>query len=756
MKKAATKNETHINLLCDVSNLASLLTGSVDMKGFLQQVVEMVAARLKADVCSIYLYDEENNELVLTATQGLNPESVGKIKLKPGEGIVGATHEGVLPICVGDVDESQEFKYFEEAKEDSFTSFLSVPLQRGVESIGVISLQHEKKNYFNEIDVTALRAVASQLASSVENARLLLSLHDLVAREKTTSEQLQFIKGEVASDGFSYAPAMVIKKKGRSLLLNSLSTAGSGYGLADFRRAVNKTGVQLQKLQKDFSSRLPESASLIFTAHFMILKDPGFIQKIEDIIQLGTDPIEAVCRIAVQYISLFTSNPHPYIAEKANDVEDLALRILKNFQKENPIETELGEKKIVIAEKLFPSDILNLVTNDVKGIILVGGGITSHISILSRSLKIPLVIVEEPLLIQIQDDTPVLLDADLGNIYIRPSKEILEKFERKNRLKEDTISNAIMMDPVTRTIDGTRVNLFANINLLTEVSVANQLKAEGIGLYRSEFPFLIRSTFPSETEQYLVYRHLFNELQGKEVTIRTLDVGGEKTLAYFDMPEEQNPELGMRSIRFSLKHKDVFQHQIRAILRAASDAGSTARIMFPMISSLDEFYEARNVVFDCIQQLEEKKFACNHHPQIGMMIELPAIVELMEDFSKEVDFFSIGTNDFVQYMLAVDRTNRMVSDYYCPFHPSVLRALSKIVRIARQFQVDISVCGEMTHDLSFLSFLLGIGIRKISVDPQFLPDLQKRIQKLLISDMEKYSNRLLAESSLQKIKTLIN
>ncbi|RJP76067.1 MAG: GAF domain-containing protein, partial [Desulfobacteraceae bacterium] len=485
MKKAATENETHINLLCDVSNLANLLTGSVDMKGFLQQVVEMVAERLKADVCSIYLYDEKNNELVLTATQGLNPDSVGKIKLKPGEGIVGATHKRVLPICVGDVEESQEFKYFEEAKEDGFTSFLSVPLQRGVESIGVISLQHEKKNYFNEIDVTALRAVASQLASSVENARLLLSFHDLVAREKTTSEQLKFIKGEVASDGFSYAPAMVIKKKGRSLLLNPLSAAGSGYGLADFRRSVNKTGAQLQKLQKDFSARLPEGASLIFTAHFMILKDPGFIQKIEDIIQMGTDPIEAVCRIAVQYISLFTSNPHPYIAEKANDVEDLALRILKNFQKENPIENELGEKKIVIAEKLFPSDILNLVTNDVKGIILVGGGITSHISILSRSLKIPLVIVEEPLLLLIQDDTPVLLDADLGNIYIRPSKEILEKFERKNRLKEDTISNAIMMDPVTRTIDGTRVELFANINLLTEVSIANQLKAEGIGLYRS-------------------------------------------------------------------------------------------------------------------------------------------------------------------------------------------------------------------------------------------------------------------------------
>lgn len=754
MKKRRVKKNNHLNLLCDISNLANLLTGSRDMEGFLQRVVEMVAVRLDADVCSIYLYDEDSLELILTATKGLNLDSVGKIRMKSGEGIVGTTHKRVSPICVGDVGKSPEFKYFKEAEEDRFTSFLAVPLQRGVESIGVISIQHEEKEYFNETDIIALRAIASQLASSVENVRLLLSFHDVVETKKSVTEQLQFMKGESASEGFAYAPAMVMKKKGGTHLLNPLFDEVSGFGLSDFRRAVKKTENELQRIQKNFSTLLPESASLIFTAHFMMLKDPGFVSKIEHDIQQGADAIAAVRKIAGQYISMLASNPHPYIAEKANDVEDLALRIVKNFQEENTDESRLGEKKIIIAEKLFPSDILKLVTNNVKGVVLVGGGVTSHISILSRSLKIPLVIVEEPKLLQLQENTLVLLDADLGNIYVNPSHDVVEQFEKRNQLREDAKCNTAKMDTVTFTKDGTKIGLFANINLLTELSVAKQLKAEGIGLYRTEFPFLIRPTFPSETEQYLVYQQLVNEMKGKEITIRTLDVGGEKTLAYSNMAEEQNPELGMRSIRFSLRHKEVFENQLRAILRAGFEADSL-RIMFPMISSLDEFREAKQVVYNCMQQLMDKKLLYNSNPKIGMMIELPAVLELIEDFSKEADFFSIGTNDFVQYMLAVDRTNRMVSDYYCPFHPSVLRALSKIVKTAIQYKVDISVCGEMAHDPSYLSFLLGIGIRKISVDPNFLFILQKRIQKIKIDEAENHANQLLSESSLQKIKTLI-
>ncbi|MBA4366836.1 MAG: hypothetical protein C0403_04280 [Desulfobacterium sp.] len=354
MKNQLDKKDDHLNLLCDVSNLANLLTGSADMEGFLQKVVEMVALHLDADVCTIYLYDEDCLELVLTATQGLNPDSVGKIRMKSGEGIVGATHKGVRPICVGDVGKSLEFKYFKEAEEDRFTSFLAVPLQRGVESIGVISIQHEEKEYFNETDIIALRTVASQLASSVENACLLLSLHNVVEQRKSVSEQLQFVKGESASEGFAFAPAMVMKKKGGTHLLNQFFDENSGYNMSDFRRAVKKTGIQLQRIQKDFSTQLPESAALIFTAHFMMLKDPGFIMKIESDIQQGLDPIAAVRKIAGQYISLFISNPHPYIAEKANDVEDLALRILKNFKRESTKERAIGKKRSLSLRSYSP------------------------------------------------------------------------------------------------------------------------------------------------------------------------------------------------------------------------------------------------------------------------------------------------------------------------------------------------------------------------------------------------------------------
>ena len=750
------KDREHFNLLCDVGDLAALLAGSENIESFLQQTAIMVARHLEADVCSIYLYDEKSEEVVLNATVGLNPEAVGVIRMRLGEGLVGTTMELLHPIREGSASRNPKFKYFEEADEDRFESFLSIPIQRGIEKIGVLVVQHEKINYFEEIDLMALRAIASQLAGAIENARLLMDMNrqDLPPSDKDLFASLRFVKGKSASGGYAFAPSTVYGKSHGSLIAGGPDT-DPVCTLEDFYSAVQKTADQLEALQSRFSERLEESASLIFTAHFLILKDAQFINKIVRHIEEGISPSEALRAVARHYISIFASSSHAYMREKVNDIEDLAGRILVNLQDRISEEHTLGRSRIVIARGLYPSDILKLAAEDVKGIILVSGGVTSHVSILSRSLQIPLVIADRPELLNLPEDTPILLDAEIGNIYVRPSEKVIGQFESRNEAERSAAQMKKEMSPATSTKDGVRVRLLANINLLSELPLARDLKAEGVGLYRTEFPFIIRSNFPSEEEQYYIYKKLFDAMEGRDVTIRTLDIGGEKILAYSDATGEANPELGLRSIRFSLRHRDIFKQQLRAILRAASEAASV-RIMFPMISSLDEFREAKQAVFDCMHELARLNLPYHDNPAIGLMLELPSVIEIIDELSQEADFFSIGTNDFVQYMLAVDRANEKVAEYYRPNHPSVLRALSKIVKAISRSNKNLSICGEMAHEPEYIPFFIGIGVRNLSVDPQFMPSVQKSITRLSISDAENYARELLAETTVKGIRKVID
>jgi phosphotransferase system enzyme I (PtsP) len=746
---------SHLNLLCDISELTDLLVSSLSVDNFLQKAVEMVAKYIGADVCSIYLYDESSIELYLAATTGLNPEAVGKIRLKGGEGIVGHCFLNLKPVCEGKAFQNPHFKYFKEAREERFKSFLVVPIHRGAVRIGAMVVQHERPDVFDETEILALRATSSQLASSIENARLLMEVRS--SRNALPKARIPGIKNPiraaVASGGFVYAPAEVYRKNTPVIMAEPLDE-DSSLTMDDFRKAIEETADQLESLQMKFSRRLPESASLIFTTHFMMLKDESFVGKMEGLIEQGTPPVRAVSSISGHYISLFLASPHEYIREKANDVEDLTHRILLNLRRSRHPEDSPGRGHIIIAGQLYPSDILKLVTDDVQGIILAGGGTTTHIAILSRSLNIPLLIADQPELMNLPEGTPILLDAHVGNIYVRPSQKIVKQFRARAELYLATKSKARRMTFGTSTRDKVPLRLMANIHLLSEISVARDLKAEGIGLYRSEFPFLIRSAFPSENEQYPVYRRLFDEMQDLPVTIRTLDAGGEKYLAYMDVPAENNPEMGMRSIRFSLRHRDLFETQIRAVLRAA--AGSVKpRIMFPMVSSVDEFLEARSLVNDCMRSLSRESLEYHDRPAIGAMVELPALVDIMDELADHADFFAVGTNDFVQYMLAADRSNKLVSGYYIPHHPSVLRGLHRIVQSAIRKNREISVCGEMAHELRHIPFLLGIGIRSLSVDPQHLPRLQAFIKRMRISDAEKYAGELLACSRISDVEKVM-
>jgi phosphotransferase system, enzyme I, PtsP len=742
-------------LLYEISELNNLFREGTGIQGLLDKTVEMVASHTDSDVCSVYLYNNETNELVMSATHGLHPDSVGNVKLKLGQGLTGLALKEMHPVCEADAAHNPNYKYFPGIHEEKYDCFLAVPIARGISKIGVLVLQRQKGKPFSESDITSLGAAASQLADIIENARFLMAMHEPASEtEKTIDilpDELKFIRGKIASEGFAFGPSIVTDKK-KNLAAMLHREFDDKYSLDDFHEAIKITSEQLEKLQEKVGKKLSDAASLIFAAHLVILQDKYFIGGMEELIKSGVNPPAAIMKIAKEFIESFAISDNTYMQEKIQDIEDLVVRLINNLISESE-EAVKVKGKIIITRELYPSDLLILSSEGATGVVLVGGTVTSHLSILASSLRIPMIVCNTYELLDLPDEIPVLIDAEIGNIYVDPTDEILERFESQQKARQTLEQQKLFIKPVTATSDGTIVHLYANINLLADLKVACELRCEGVGLYRSEFPFMIRRNLPTEAEQFLTYSKLVQLVEGRPVTLRTLDIGGDKILSYYGDTKEQNPAMGLRSIRFSLQNKPVFADQIRAMLRAGANAD--LRIMFPMISSIDEFCSARDIVFECIDDLHKKNIEHNSKPKLGIMVELPCIVDLMDDFAKEVEFFSIGTNDFIQFMIGVDRTNENIAASYVPHHPSVLRALKKVVQSANNHNREIAVCGNMANEEKYIPFLLGIGIRNLSMDPRYLPRIQQIISNIDITEAEKTAEKMLSQPKISEITEIL-
>jgi phosphotransferase system enzyme I (PtsP) len=755
-KKTTRQSETdHVQLICDLSELSWTFSDSESLDAFLDRVVTMVSRHMRTGVSSVYLYDDNDGMLVLRATCGLVPESVGRVRLRLGEGITGLALKELRPIAVKSASSHPSYRHFRGIDEERYDAFLAVPILRGIHRIGVLVAQRTPREPFSEMDSRVLQAVSSQLANILENARLLISLSSRRHRRHAEKKPAlpDFIKGHGVSLGFAHGEAVVINRA-RSFDELMHRRYEPGYSHSDFTAAIEATRMQLEQLQEEVGERLSDAASLICTSHLLVLKDREFTGKMHSLVERGTNPPEAVMKVGKQLVGTLSSLDNPYLAGKADDVRDLVLRIMRNLLASQ--ETIAGyADRIVVAAELYPSDLLRLSGEKILGIVLVTGGATSHLSILARALGIPLVFADVPALVGLQDGTPLLIDAEQGTIYLRPSAPVIASYTSSERLRQQVEKKADDVVRRTSTADGTMVRLLANINLLSELKSLPGLPAEGIGLYRTEFPFLIRSDFPTEEEQYTVYRKLVEAVApGSEVTFRTLDIGGDKVLSYFEGFRENNPFLGMRSIRFSLSNRSIFLQQIRAVLRAGAKAD--LKIMFPMISSLDEFLEAREIVRECIRSLAAEGEEHNSRPRLGIMIELPSVLETIDDLAREVEFFSLGTNDFIQYMLAVDRTNEKVAALYNPHHPAVLRGMHRIAKAAIAAKREVSVCGEMAHQEHSLPVLIGLGYRIFSVDPVYLLRTQRSIARIDTGAAEALARDLLAESSVAGVEKLLS
>ena len=737
----------NVDLICSIGELAGLFEKTTTLENFLQTAVSIVAYHMRAAVCSVYLYDEKSGDLVLTANQGLSSDSVGNVRLKLGEGITGAALKELRPIREGVAWQSQFWKAVPGIQEEKFLAFLVVPIVRGLTRVGALVVQDPVADYFDDNDTKALQAIAAQLASVIENAKLLLTVGGQQQAEApvagTGAEALRFVSGISGAKGVGRGRAVVFGS-----LDDEVGPVTHAYSREDFERAMAATEKQLEALQVQMEEQLADVASLIFSAHILMIKDPKFSGAMTALIGSGQSPTAAITRVVEQYSRLFASSKNPRLREKELDVRDLGRRLLKNLGGGSEAAADF-HGRVVIAGEVLPSDILRIAAQKAEGLVMIGGGANSHIAILARSLQLPMVVSDNRDLLLLHEDSVLLIDGDQGTVYINPSEEVLRNYDVLKRAKVEADALAAQIPDISQTRDGVRVDIFANINMLSETQLARRYKASGVGLYRSEFPFIVRNNFPSEEEQFRIYRKLIDEMDGRDVTLRTLDVGGDKMLSYFPNAEEANPFLGLRAIRFSLRYRDIFVQQLRALLRAGHER--KLNIMFPLVSSVDDFLAAKAVVQECECQLAAENMPHNSSPRLGAMIELPAAVEVAGELADEADFLSIGGNDLVQYMLAVDRTNEHIADMYVPHHPAVLRALDRIARAAQKSGRPLSFCGEMATNPHMLPFLLGIGIRRISVESRQIPYVHKIISELSMADAQKNARHLLTLGRISEV-----
>jgi phosphotransferase system enzyme I (PtsP) len=594
----------------------------------------------------------------------------------------------------------------------------------------------------------ALKAIASQLATTLENVKLLITLNESKNIEKNRISGTVHLRGISTDSGIAFGRAFTMGNNHNSLFLRA-EDDDYGTTLSHFLQSLSDTILQVEELQQQMEKDHSDVASMIFSTHLLMLNDSSFSGEMTNLINTGDSPSGAIVTIVNKYVTIFKDSNNPRLQEKVQDIKDLGHRLLRNLSRKESDEGDYSGQ-VVIARELLPSELIKITAQQAEALVLFGGGATAHITILAKSLGVPIIFTDDKRIFEIPENSQLIIDANQGHIFVNPDKTTLEKY--KGHHEGTTISQEEIekIKDKTFTKDGIAVKLLANINLLSDLKQAVLFKAEGVGLYRSEFPFIIRNNFPSEEEQFQIYDKLIEQAPGDEVTLRTLDIGGDKVLSYMNDIEEENPFLGLRAIRFLLKNRNIFITQLKAMLRAG--ANRNLRIMFPLVSSVDDLLLAKEVVQECFEQLKLEKASYNSKPQIGVMIELPSAVMVIEEICREADFISIGTNDLVQYMIGVDRSNDHVAWLYTAKHPSILRALNTIAEAAIRTGCDLSLCGNIAGDSDMIGILIGMGIRKFSMNPIKIPEIQRMIETINTKEVQKSVGDLLKLGQVKEVK----
>ena len=732
----------------------------VNLAKNLEQALNIIVKRVKnvidVDVCSVFLTNEKDNEYeyVLMATDGLNPDAIGKVRMSNDIGLVSLVGKRAEAINIADAAKNPRYQHFPEASEEAFHGFLGVPIIHQRKVLGVLVIQSSKIQKFSEDDETFLITVAAQLAGAIVHAEASGGISGLKKFNGEREHESKPIHGLPGAPGVALGTAVVIYPPADIDAIPDRHILDVEKEVEVFDAAVESVVKDITRLSDRLKDVLPEEDRALFDVYLLMLNSQAISGITRDRIREGNWAPGALRQTIQEHEQVFREMEDSYLRERADDVRDLGRRILMHLQEESQDKVDYPDNTVLVGEDISASMLAEIPREKLVGVISVRGSRTSHVAILARAMSISTVMGATDLPVGKIDGRTIIADGYSGRVFISPSEKIINEFKRLID-EEAALSDELMelRDLPAKTQDGIEISLLVNSGLLSDITPSLQSGAEGIGLYRTEFPFMERQKFPSEEEQHSIYRQVLESFHPRPVTLRTLDVGGDKALPYFPI-EEDNPFLGWRGIRITLDHPEIFLVQIRAMIRASIGLNNL-KILLPMISDITELNDALGLIHQVYGELLEEGEEVIM-PEIGVMIEVPSAVYQAGNLARRVDFLSIGTNDLTQYLLAVDRNNARVASLYDSLHPAVIRAILQVVESARVHDKPVSVCGEMAGDPVAALILLAMGIDSLSMSVSSLPRVKWVIRNVTRDRARQILSEVLVIEDAKGIRKYLN
>ena len=712
-------------MLETLRNIVQEVNAAEGLGDALQIIVRRVRDAMNTEVCSVYMRDQATGRFIFRATQGLNQDLVGVAGLAAGDGLVGLVAEREEPVNLENAENHPSFQFLPGIGEEQYHAFLGVPIIHQRDVLGVLVVQQAQQRRFDESDEAFLVTMSAQLAGVIAHAQVTGAVQD---EALTGAGAPAKISGVPGAPGIAIGTAVVVSPGADLYAVAPRKAKGRRQEVRAFRDALDRVREDIQAVSDNLGGELNPEDHALFDVYLGILDDSTIGAEVVGLIRAGEWAQGALSQVMIEHIRHFERMEHSYLKERAVDVKDLGSRVLAYLQAADKQEVVYPGKTILVGEELTASSLGEIPRERLAGLISVRGSGNSHVAILARAMGVPTVMGAVDLPYTRLQDRELVIDGYNGTVHLNPLPEIKRRFQQV--LDEDrALSRDLeaLRDEPCVTLDGHRMPLWVNTGLMADVTRSLEQGAEGVGLYRTEVPFLLRDRFPSEEDQRQIYRNQLEAFAPKPVTMRTLDIGGDKALPYFPI-EEDNPFLGWRGIRVTLDHPEIFLAQIRAMLKA-NEGLNNLRIMLPMVCNVPELEEALDLIHRSHRELLQEGVV-GELPPIGVMVEVPAAVYQARALARQVDFMSVGSNDLTQYLLAVDRNNARVADLYHSLHPAVLHALADVARAGMEEGIPVSICGELAGDPEGAVLLLAMGYDVLSMNATSLPKVKKALRNV--------------------------
>ncbi|OFE13407.1 phosphoenolpyruvate--protein phosphotransferase [Pseudohongiella acticola] len=740
-------------MLDRLRDIVQAVNSARDLQSALDVIVSSVRDAMATQVCSVYLLDTDIGSHVLMASEGLRKESVGHVSLQLDEGLVGLVARNAEPVNLEDAQSHPNYHYLLETGEEAFSSFLGVPIIHHRKVLGVLVVQHREKRSFDAGEEAFLITLSAQLAGVIAAAEATGAIQGVSPSGQRRADSS--FSGISGASGVAIGHAVVVFPHADLSIIPSRQISDIDAELSAFATALSSVRDDIRALSESVGQQLRPEERELFDVYLRMLDDDALGREVNELIRQGNWAQGSLADVATDHVKSFEQMKDPYLRERAADIKDLCSRVLAYLQEtESTKQREYPENTILVGEELAPSMLMEVPREKLVGMISVKGSGNSHVAILARTMGIPTVMGVIDLPYRKLDGRPLIVDGYNGTVLTSPSEATLARYGEVLKEEEQFVRGLeALIDLPCITPDHHRVSLWVNTGLMTDVVRSLDHGAEGIGLFRTEVPFLLSERFPSEREQADIYREQLQAFSPKPVTMRTLDIGGDKSLPYFPI-EEANPFLGWRGIRVTLDHPEIFIAQTRAMIRA-SEGLDNLQIMLPMVSNLQEVTSAIQIIKRALRELQEEGLDVSM-PPIGVMIELPAAVYLTRALCQIVDFVSVGSNDLTQYLLAVDRNNPRVADLYSAFHPAVLNALQHVVTAAHAENRPVSICGEMAGDPGAAVLLMAMGFDTLSMNASTLLKVKAVIRAMTLSSAKALLNDVMQMNDAESIRSCVD